>query len=108
MPINSPTVIKPNADSEVADWVRDAANSAMSCEIVGHGTKRGFGRPIHAGALLDMSALNGVVKYEPEELVMTARAGTPIADIETALAEKRQMLGFSPADWAPLFRSLRP
>lgn len=103
MPINSPTVVTPNAESEVADWVREAANSGMSCEITGHGTKRGFGCPVSVNAVLDMSALNGVVKYEPEELVITARAGTPIADIERALAEKRQMLGFSPADWGPLF-----
>ncbi|WP_250539065.1 FAD-binding protein, partial [Caballeronia sp. INML3B] len=58
---------------------------------------------VEAGAILDVSALSGIVKYEPEELVLTLRAGTHIAEIEAALAEKNQMLGFEPADWGPLF-----
>jgi glycolate oxidase FAD binding subunit len=58
---------------------------------------------VRADTILDVSALSGILKYEPEELVLTARAGTPIAEIQAVLAEKRQMLAFEPADWGPLF-----
>ena len=46
---------------------------------------------------------SGIIAYEPEELVLTARAGTPLAEIVEAIAEKHQRLGFDPADWGPLF-----
>src|SRR4029078_10514302 len=78
-------------------------NKDSSFEIMGAGTKREFGRPVKADAILDVSALSGILKYEPEELVLTARAGTPIAEIQAVLAQKRQMLPFEPADWGPLF-----
>jgi glycolate oxidase FAD binding subunit len=47
--------------------------------------------------------LSGIVNYEPDEMIITARAGTPVVEIEAALAEKNQRLGFEPADWGPLF-----
>src|ERR1043165_7000668 len=48
-----------------------------SLEIVGHGSKRALGRPAQVDATLDLSALSGITLYEPEELVLSARAGTP-------------------------------
>jgi len=95
--------IAPASEAEVADAVREAAEKSTSFEIVAGGTKRAFGRPVSAQAVLNVSALSGIVKYEPEELVLSARAGTPIAQIQAALAERKQMLGFEPADWGPLF-----
>ena len=95
--------VSPINEAEVADAVREAAEKGTSFEIVSGGTKREFGRPVTADAILDTSALSGILKYEPEELVLTVRAGTPLAEIEAALAEKKQMLGFEPADWGPLF-----
>ena len=83
--------------------MRAAAEKGTRLEIVSGGSKRSFGRPVAADAMLDISALSGIVKYEPEELVLTARAGTPIAEINAALSEKHQMLGFEPTDWGPLF-----
>ena len=59
-------------------------------EIVGHGSKRGIGRPLQAEHTLDLSALSGVTLYEPEELVLSAKAGTPLAEIEALLAENGQ------------------
>jgi glycolate oxidase FAD binding subunit len=47
--------------------------------------------------------LSGIGKYEPDEMVITALAGTPVAEIEATLAEKNQRLGFDPADWGPLY-----
>jgi glycolate oxidase FAD binding subunit len=93
----------PSNESDIADTVREAAAKNAPVEIVAGGTKRDFGRASLAHSILDVSALTGIVSYEPEELVLRARAGTRIADIVVALAEKNQMLGFEPADWGPLF-----
>ena len=95
--------ISVSSEADVVDVVRAARDSRRTLEIVGAGTKRGFGRPVECDDVLDLSGLRGIVKYEPDELVITARAGTPVAEIEAALAEKNQRLGFEPADWGPLF-----
>lgn len=95
--------IAPAAPSELCDAVREAARAGATLEIVSHGTKRALGRPLQAATRLDVSLLSGIVKYEPEELVIVVRAATPMAEIEAALAERNQMLGFEPADWGPLF-----
>jgi glycolate oxidase FAD binding subunit len=96
-------LLTPTDETEIADAVREAAQNGTSLEIVSGGTKRDFGRPVEADAILDVTALSGILKYEPEELVLTVRAGTPVVEIEALLAERKQMLGFSPADWGPLF-----
>ena len=62
-----------------------------------------IGRPAQTDLTLDLSALSGVTLYEPEELVLTARAGTPIAEIEALVASKGQQLAFEPMDYGPLF-----
>jgi glycolate oxidase FAD binding subunit len=95
--------ISVSSDADVIEAVRAARDSRRTLEIVGAGTKRGFGRPVHCDDTLDLSGLSGIVKYEPDELVITARAATPVPEIEAALAEKNQRLGFEPADWGPLF-----
>ena len=53
--------------------------------------------------MLDVSGISGVIDYQPEELVFSAKAGTPLAEIETMLNARNQVLGFEPCDWAPLF-----
>jgi len=73
-----------------------------SLEIVGHGSKRALGRPAQVDATLDLAALAGVTLYEPEELVLSARAGTPLATIEDLLDAKAQQLAFEPMDYGPL------
>ena len=92
-----------SSEEELVEAVRAARDGGRTLEIVGAGTKRGFGRPVAADDVLDLSGLTGIVAYEPEELVLTVRAGTPLAEIEALLAEKNQRLGFDPADWGPLF-----
>jgi glycolate oxidase FAD binding subunit len=64
-------------------------------ELVAGGTKRRIGRPV-AGEVLDLTALRGVVDYQPGELVLTARPATPISEIENLLDAQRQRLGFEP------------
>ncbi len=92
-----------SSEADVVEVARAARESRRTLEIIGHGTKRGFGRPVECDDVLDLSGLTGIVKYEPDEMIITARAGTPVAEIEAALAEKNQRLGFAPTGWGPLF-----
>jgi glycolate oxidase FAD binding subunit len=96
-----------SSEAEVVDAVRAAREGGRTMEIVGHGTKRGLGRPVECDDVLDLSGLSGILKYEPDEMVITALAGTPVVEIEAALAERNQRLGFEPADWGPLYGAPR-
>ena len=87
---------------EVLELVRWAAAEEASLEVIGHGSKRGIGRPVQTEHVLDLSPLSGVTLYEPEELVLSARAGTPISEIETLLSKQNQQLAFEPMDYGPL------
>src|SRR5229473_1036565 len=94
--------LKPRDAKAVAQAVEWALSEGKTVEIVGAGSKRAIGRPTQTDVTLDLSALTGVTLYEPEELVLSARAGTPLADIEALLAEKGQELAFEPIDYGPL------
>ena len=96
-------VLRPADESELAVLVADAAVAGRPLELIGGGTKRGLGRPVEAEALVDLSRLSGIIDYAPEELVLTARPGTPLAEIEAAVGAARQMLAFEPADLGPLY-----
>jgi glycolate oxidase FAD binding subunit len=80
---------------QLSQSIRAAAATHSPLRIQGSGSKAFYGRSTQ-GDLLDVSAYRGIVSYEPTELVLTARAGTPLQEIEAALAEKRQMLPFEP------------
>ena len=94
--------LKPRDAKEVEAAIAWAVGNGKSLEIVGHGSKRALGRPSQTDATLDLSALAGVTLYEPEELVLSAKAGTPIAEIEALLASRGQALAFEPMDLGPL------
>jgi glycolate dehydrogenase FAD-binding subunit len=87
--------------------LRDAVGAALAAEeaveLVAGGSKRGFGRPLQTPHTLDLSRLCGIRDYEPSELVLTAAAATPLAEIERVLGEARQMLAFEPPDWDALY-----
>src|SRR3954471_9195927 len=88
--------------AEMRDAVAAALTAEEPVEIVGGGSKRALGRPVQTPHLLDLSRLSGVRDYAPSELVLTAGAATPLAEIERALAECGQMLAFEPPDWRAL------
>ncbi|NIA69085.1 glycolate oxidase subunit GlcE [Pelagibius litoralis] len=90
-----------NSD-QLVEAVTWAAAEQQPLEVIGRGSKRALGRPVQAGHSLDLSRLTGITLYEPEELVLSARAGTSLAEIEAAVAEKNQMLAFEPVDLSPL------
>ncbi len=94
--------LKPKDEAEVVEVLNDALAGGKTLELVGHGSKRGIGRAAQTDRTLDVSAISGVTLYEPEELVLSARAGTPLAEIEKLLADKNQELAFEPADLGPL------
>ena len=95
------TVFPTNA-AEVLAAVQWAAAEEAPLEIVGHGSKRAIGRPLQVEHALDLSKLVGVTLYEPAELVLSANAGTPLAEIEKLLAASGQQLAFEPMDYGPL------
>lgn len=80
---------------ELADTIRGAATASRPVRIRGGGTKDFYGGELR-GEVLDVTRYAGIVDYEPTELVMTVRGGTPVADVERALAERGQMLAFEP------------
>ena len=96
------TTFTPSTSAEVLSAVQWALSENAPLEILGAGTKRGIGRPVQAAHTLDLSHLTGVTLYEPEELVLTAKAGTPLAEIEKMLAERNQQFAFEPIDYGPL------
>jgi glycolate oxidase FAD binding subunit len=95
-------MIVAHTEADVIDAVRDARERQRTLEVVGAGTKRAFGRVAPCDDVLDMSGLSGVVSYEPEELILTVKSGTPVAEITALLETRNQRLGFEPADWGPL------
>jgi len=94
---------KPDTTQQIEEAVSWALASETSVEVIGGGSKRAFGRSSEAGHLLDLSAVSGIVKYEPKELVMSALPGTSLSEIATALEPNRQELAFEPADLGSLF-----
>jgi glycolate dehydrogenase FAD-binding subunit len=78
-----------------ADRIRECAANDATLAITGGGTKLFYGNAVD-GELLDTRACTGIVDYSPVELVVVARAGTPLADVESTLARDRQMLAFEP------------
>jgi glycolate dehydrogenase FAD-binding subunit len=96
------TTFTPATAGDVLSTVQWALAEEQPLEIVGHGSKRGIGHPVQAAHTLDLSRLSGVTLYEPEELVLSAKPGTPLAHIEKLLAEHNQQLAFEPMDYGPL------
>ena len=86
--------------SVLAEAVRAAAADARALEIRGGGTRAGQGRPV-AGEPLSVTGHRGIVDYDPAELVLTARSGTPMAEIEALLEANGQMLAFEPPRFGP-------
>ncbi|NDP61441.1 glycolate oxidase subunit GlcE [Polaromonas sp.] len=93
-----------NADTDMttlmAARIREAAQAGTPLRIRGGGSKDFYGQALN-GDVLDMAAFSGVVSYEPSELVVTVRAGTPLADLEALLAEQGQCLPFEPPHFGP-------
>jgi glycolate oxidase FAD binding subunit len=95
----------PRTTAEVADIVADAGVRRAGLEIVGGGSLRALGHAVEAKDTLSLAALDAITMYEPDELVITVEAGTPIERIDAALAAAGQRLAFEPPDWRGLYGS---
>jgi glycolate oxidase FAD binding subunit len=88
--------------ADVEEVVRAAIAGEQPLEIIGHGTKRQIGQVMVTNAVLDLSALNAVIAYEPNELIITVQTGAPLADVLSLIDSKNQQFAFEPVDTAPL------
>jgi glycolate oxidase FAD binding subunit len=91
-------MISPATEEQAADAVKSTAASGRKLRIEGGGTRAALGRPVTADEALSTRALSGVTLYEPSELVISAKAGTPLSQIEAAISAHGQMLPFEPMD----------
>ncbi|HTO34082.1 MAG TPA: glycolate oxidase subunit GlcE [Pararhizobium sp.] len=89
---------EPTSETEAADIVRQSAGTGTPLAIVGGGTRSGLGNPVRTPQVLSTRKLSGIISYNPAEMTMSARTGTPMAEIEAALSQNRQMLAFEPMD----------
>ncbi|WP_442935673.1 FAD-binding protein [Nitrobacter sp. NHB1] len=92
--------IRDAADVEAA--VRAAIAREQPIEIIGHSSKRSIGHAMATNAVLDVSALNAVTCYEPNELIITVQAGAPLDDVLSLIDSKSQEFAFEPMDTALL------
>src|SRR3954464_9889889 len=95
--------LKPRDGKDVEAAVQWALAEGKTLEVMGQGSKRGIGRAAQWDLSLDLSDLSGVTLYEPEELILSAKAGTPIAEIEKLLAANNQELALEPIDYGAVF-----
>jgi len=96
-------ILRPDTPEQILEAVQWALAGEHAFDIVGRGSKKAYGCPMQTTHGLDLSALSGIDLYEPGELVMTAKAATPMKEIQEVLEEKHQRLAFEPADLGPLF-----
>jgi glycolate oxidase FAD binding subunit len=89
------TNIEMNSIEQLQDRIKSAAAGEQPLRIRAGGSKDFYGEALQ-GEILDVSAYNGIIEYEPTELVVTARCGTPLAELEAALDAQNQMLAFEP------------
>jgi glycolate oxidase FAD binding subunit len=101
----SATQLEPEDEAALAASVRQAYASSEPLTIEGNGTKRAMLRPVQAARTLTTRRLSGFSLYAPKELVMSAGAGTTIADVEAKLAEHGQQLIAEPPDFSSLLHA---
>lgn len=94
-------VWRPAVEWELRSMVGQLVSSRRAAEVIGHGSLRALGRPLSADVTISTASMRGITLYQPNELVMSAKTGTPLSDIESELAANGQMLAFEPMDLAP-------
>ena len=103
--LNMQDMLTPLVATDLKDMILDAKDKGNSLEILGHGTKRAIGKYSEENIPLTMRRFSEVTLYEPSELVISARAGTPIAEIERELKSYNQHLPFEYLDFSKLFNT---
>ena len=105
--LTRPDALKARDAKDVEDAVRWAVAEGKTLEVMGRGTKRALGRPSQSRSDARPVGLEwrDIVRA-PEELVLSAKAGTPLAEIEALVESKGQQLAFEPMDYGPIFGQL--
>jgi len=99
----------PKTEEEAAQVILKASEAGTRLRIQGGGTRSLIGQNIALDEVLSTENLSGITMYEPGEMVLAAKAGTPVAEIQKALADNKQMLTFEPMDHSALLgRRLAP
>jgi len=88
----------PNSEADAAYVIRTAAAEGKTLALIGNNTRSGFGNAVETAETISSRGLTGIVEYEPAEMVMTVKSGTPLAEVEAALSANRQMMSFEPMD----------
>jgi glycolate oxidase FAD binding subunit len=99
----NPSVLKPDSEEAIAETVKHCYKKNIPLEICGSGSKKNIGRNFQSQKTIDLSNYSGIIKYEPEELYIKVKSGTPIKEIKEALNKNNQHLAFEPTDFGPLF-----
>ena len=96
---NSNSIEYPQNEREVATLIRKFYKSNIPIELIGSGSKRKIGKTLQCAKTLNLSKLNGIIEYLPEELYIKVKAGTSIKAIEQELKKNNQQLAFEPIDF---------
>jgi len=96
---DSDSIEYPKSEKEVSSFIKKFYKSNIPIEIIGSGSKRKIGKPLQCAKTLNLSKLNGIIEYLPEELYIKVKACTPINLIEEELKKNEQQLAFEPIDF---------
>ena len=99
---DSDSIEYPVSEKEVSNFIKKSYKSGLPIELVGSGSKKKIGKPLQIAKILNLSKLNGIIEYLPEELYIKVKAGTPIQHIEEELKKNKQQLAFEPIDFGNL------
>ena len=108
---NSPTyqdsnsIEFPQNEREVSTFIKKFYKSTIPLELVGLGSKKKIGKALQCAKTLNLSKLNNIIEYLPEELYIKVEAGTPIKKIEEELKKNKQQLAFEPIDFGSLLNN---
>lgn len=92
----------PENAADLSSLITSCFNAREPLELLGGGSRRSMGPRVQAARCVTTSALNGIELYKPNELVLSAKSGTPVADIHAVLDEKSQRMTFEPPDYRRL------
>ncbi len=98
----------PLDEAEIASAIAEANDARMPVWVCGNESKAGSMRPVQAGRTVSTRNLTGITLYSPTELIMSARAGTPVAEIEAVLGARGQHMIAEPPDFSALFGTTAP
>ena len=102
---NSPTyqdsnsIVYPEKEKEVSNFIKKFYKSNIPIELIGSGSKRKIGKTLQCSKTLNLSKLDGIIEYLPEELYIKVKSGTSIKKIEEMIKKNNQQLAFEPIDF---------